>query len=112
MQNLNLKHPIIANSEEKKIVHRFFLFQLQKPRILEQQGQLHRIKSSPQQKKSENRDLLSEGKAKVMIILTALALGIDEVALKTKIFKNLSKFWLRTNLEMMKNEIVSFNLIY
>ena len=27
------------------------MFQLQKPRILEQQGQLHRIKSSPQQKK-------------------------------------------------------------
>ena len=80
------------------LVHRLFLFQLQpnpglqKPQILEQQGQHPRIKSSPQQKKSENRDLLSEGKAKVMIILTALALGIDEVALKTKIFKNLAKF--------------------
>ena len=80
------------------LVHRLFLFQLQpnpglqKPQILEQQGQHPRIKSSPQQKKSENHDLLNKAKAKVMIVVIEVALEIDEVALKTRIFKNLTTF--------------------
>ena len=52
---------------------------------------------------------LSEGKA-VMIVVAEVALETDGVVLKTRIFKNLAESWLK-NLEMMKTEIVSFDLI-
>ena len=52
---------------------------------------------------------LDLGKA-VMIVVAEVTPETDAVVLKTRIFKNLAESWLK-NLEMMKTELVSFDLI-